>query len=138
MFIQAAEAKGTMPHIATLKTTIYDAYVHPVIMHSPSPCQRQGWEYLAVADLWRREDSSGFVAPTSRVKRMQALHLTEEESQAALEGVPAIRKYQKFLQIVCLFLFAVRTMITVYSCIPKLSLYANSCKEYMPISCFSP
>lgn len=52
----------------------------------------EGWEYLAVADLWQREDSSGFIAPTSRVKRMQALHLTEEESQAALEGVPAIGK----------------------------------------------
>ena len=45
-----------------------------------------------MADLWQREDSSGFIAPTSRVKRMQALHLTEEESQAALEGVPAIGK----------------------------------------------
>ena len=35
---------------------------------------------------WIPEASSGFIPPSSRTERIQALNLTEEESKTALQG----------------------------------------------------
>ncbi|CAK8992409.1 Hypothetical protein SCF082_LOCUS3083 [Durusdinium trenchii] len=45
----------------------------------------QGWSFSSHGN-WI-PDTSGFLVPSSRAKRMQALNLTEEEAQNALEGV---------------------------------------------------
>eukprot|EP00435_Cladocopium_sp_Y103_P025985 s2307_g6.t1 len=48
---------------------------------------KQGWSFTDSKENWIREASSGFIPPTSRTERIQALNLTEEESKTALEGV---------------------------------------------------
>ena len=46
----------------------------------------EGWSFTDRKEHWIPEASSGFIPPSSRTERIQALNLTEEESKTALQG----------------------------------------------------
>lgn len=132
MFIQAAEAKETVPHIATLKSAIYAEYL-------PRGMGISGCGRLVAA--WRLqwfyctyvEGETNASPPFDRGGVPGSLG----RSASDREVVPKAPGHHLdlFSLFLCLFLF-VWELWSLSTVVYKLSLSANSCKEYMPIRFF--